>query len=325
MKISPLRIKIRRGLVFLLMVGMIPVITNCRPVLPVDTSPLGNPAQADATYVGETTCIGCHQVENSHWSHTLHARVFRLNPQDELQARSCEACHGPGSKHITEPTNKSKIMAFTRTSGSSILQQNAMCLQCHRGRERIYWPGSTHQVHDLGCSDCHNPMAQFSRNGLLKKESISLTCFTCHQQQRVQFRKRSHMPLLEGKISCVDCHNPHGSNTTPLLKADTVNQLCYQCHPEKRGPFIWEHAPVRENCLNCHLPHGSNHEKLLSVARPFLCEQCHTNRGHPNDLLTMANMPSGLRPDGRLMNRSCQNCHAQIHGSNHPSGVRFHR
>jgi len=30
-------------------------------------------------------------------------------------------------------------------------------------------------------------------------------------------------------------------------------------------------------------------------------------------------------PDDRLMNRSCLNCHTQIHGSNHPSGPRFHR
>jgi hypothetical protein len=25
------------------------------------------------------------------------------------------------------------------------------------------------------------------------------------------------------------------------------------------------------------------------------------------------------------LNRGCVNCHAQIHGSNHPSGARFHR
>ena len=168
-------------------------------------------------------------------------------------------------------------------------------------------------------------MANFSVNGLLRKAGISQTCFSCHQQQRADFHKRSHMPLPEGKISCVDCHNPHGSATDPLLKADSVNQVCYQCHAEKRGPFIWEHAPVRENCLNCHYPHGSNHDMLLITARPFLCQQCHSNTGHPNDLLTRANLVGGIRADERIINRSCQNCHAQIHGSNHPSGVRFHR
>jgi hypothetical protein len=26
-----------------------------------------------------------------------------------------------------------------------------------------------------------------------------------------------------------------------------------------------------------------------------------------------------------VIGRSCQNCHSQIHGSNHPSGARFQR
>ena len=83
------------------------------------------------------------------------------------------------------------------------------------------------------------------------------------------------MPLPEGKMSCVDCHNPHGSATRSLLNADSVNDVCYTCHAEKRGPFLWEHAPVRESCVNCHQPHGSNHDKLLVGARPYLCQQCH--------------------------------------------------
>jgi DmsE family decaheme c-type cytochrome len=133
------------------------------------------------------------------------------------------------------------------------------------------------------------------------------------------------MPLHEGKMSCSDCHNPHGTTTRPLLKADSVNQLCYGCHQEKRGPFLWEHAPVRQNCLNCHEAHGSNNDTLLTVARPFLCQQCHSQILHPNDLLTRANLPRGAVPDPRAMNRGCVNCHAQVHGSNHPSGVRMHR
>ena len=206
--------------------------------------------------------------------------------------------------------------------------RNDICLSCHAGGARIYWPGSIHELQGLACSDCHNPMSEQTPRGLLAKQRVSETCFACHPEQRSQFNKRSHMPLLEGKIDCNDCHAPHGSATRPLLLADSVNQLCYQCHAEKRGPFLWEHAPVVESCLTCHYPHGSNHEELLVSPAPFLCNQCHDQPGgfgHPNDLLTRGNLATGEFPDERILNRGCVNCHVQIHGSNHPSGARFHR
>jgi DmsE family decaheme c-type cytochrome len=251
--------------------------------------------------------------------------VFRANNRNPLAAKGCEACHGPGAKHLQDATDKTAIVAFTRRRDVPVETQNAQCLQCHQGRQQMFWQGSIHNTSRLGCSDCHNPMAKFSDTGLLARSTVSETCFTCHQQQRTEFRKRSHMPLLEGRMSCSDCHNPHGSVTRPLLKADDVNQLCYTCHAEKRGPFIWEHAPVRRNCLSCHLPHGSSHESLLVTARPFLCQQCHANVSHPANLLSRSNLPRGAIPDERAVNRSCSNCHSQIHGSNHPAGARFHR
>jgi DmsE family decaheme c-type cytochrome len=168
-------------------------------------------------------------------------------------------------------------------------------------------------------------MTNFAARGLTARESINETCFQCHKVQRAQFQERSHMPLLEGKITCVDCHNPHGSTTSPLLKADSVNEVCYSCHAEKRGPFLFEHAPVRESCLNCHSPHGSNFESLLTTPRPVLCQQCHSQDGHPAQLLTRGNLPMGPMPDPRLIATSCQTCHVNIHGSNSPSGARFER
>ena len=276
-------------------------------------------------YLGTEVCKTCHHDISVHWAHTTHAKIFIQNPRDELEARGCEACHGPGSQHISNPADLKGIVRFSHKSGFPVKILNASCLQCHMGGNRINWTSSAHDNHKLACSDCHDPMANFSSNGLLIGNGINETCFNCHQEQRSQFRRRSHMPLLEGKINCTDCHNPHGSVTKALLKTDTVNQTCYQCHAEKRGPFLFEHAPVQENCLNCHTPHGSNHEKLLVTARPMLCQQCHTNIDHMNELFTRGNLATGSQPDVRLMGRSCQNCHTQIHGSNHPSGPKLHR
>jgi DmsE family decaheme c-type cytochrome len=121
-------------------------------------------------------------------------------------------------------------------------------------------------------------------------------------------------------MTCADCHNPHGSAGPHQLRAATVNDLCTTCHADKRGPFLWEHAPVRENCTTCHLAHGSNNAKVLASREPFLCQRCHAATRHPGTLYDKPDLTSN-----RLLNRSCTNCHSQIHGSNHPSGKTFLR
>jgi DmsE family decaheme c-type cytochrome len=282
---------------------------------------------ANARYVGEKACGDCHDTEKSLFGHTQHAKIFRENPRNDIEKSVCEACHGPGSLHIVDTRNRDKIIGFSKEWGSSIAKMNGQCLACHGGGERMYWHGSIHQKNQLACSDCHNPMSRFSANGLLQKASIAETCQTCHQQQRLEFRKKSHMPLPEGKMSCVDCHNPHGSSNKRLLKADTVNELCYQCHAEKRGPFLWEHAPVRQNCLNCHEPHGANNDKMLRQTRPNLCLNCHNLTGGMGHTFRSPSPITGGTTTAtvQLLDRSCQNCHSAIHGSNAPDGVRLRR
>jgi DmsE family decaheme c-type cytochrome len=284
----------------------------------------------EAAYVGDATCILCHAADDQHYSHTRHAKIFRLNPKTARERQGCEACHGPGSRHVANALDRDAIVGFTREWGTPVDVQNAQCLGCHEGGPRMYWAGSPHALNRIACSDCHSPMARLSKRGLMRTALVSDTCALCHPQQRAEFQRRSHMPLPEGKMSCADCHNPHGSPTRPLLKADSVNETCTACHAEKRGPFLWEHAPVRESCVNCHLPHGSNHEFLLTGARPFICQQCHSPPlGHPgafyNASQTAAAALQGGTPSPRVIGRACQNCHSQIHGSNHPSGARFQR
>ncbi|TWI07222.1 DmsE family decaheme c-type cytochrome [Aerolutibacter ruishenii] len=284
-----------------------------------------NPQAPDARPVGQQVCTACHAKEADNFAHSTHALGMETALKRDGSTATCEACHGPGSTHARNPTQPGQIIAFTKKGGTPVETQAATCMACHSGGPRDHWLGSVHQRNGLSCSDCHNPMTQVAAEGLTAKQSINQTCATCHNDIRQQFNRRSHMPLPEGQMACVDCHNPHGTLNASLVKTDTVNETCYQCHAEKRGPFLFEHAPVRDNCLNCHTPHGSNQHALLVAPMPMLCQQCHSHMRHPNDLMTTQQLASGAGPNERAMGRACISCHAQIHGSNSPSGPRLHR
>ena len=274
----------------------------------------------DNAYLGTQVCQVCHQEQFATFSKTAMGKIFLRSPRSPTEALGCEACHGPGLSHLAAvragDENKG-IIAFRQNSPQPVAERNAVCLGCHERGIRTFWKGSQHESRDLACTNCHRIMEKISRKTQFVKETEMEVCFQCHPQRRAQLQRSSHMPLREGKITCTDCHNPHGTVTAKLLKANSVNETCYKCHAEKRGPFLWEHPPVRENCLHCHNPHGSNHDKLLKVKRPRLCQRCHVQQSHP----TTPQLPTSRF----AFNRACQNCHSQIHGSNDPAGIRRQR
>jgi DmsE family decaheme c-type cytochrome len=101
-----------------------------------------------------------------------------------------------------------------------------------------------------------------------------------------------------------------------LREGNSISESCASCHAEKRGPFLFEHMPVRESCVTCHDPHGSNNERMLVAKQPMLCQRCHVHARHPATIYdgTQINARSN-----RIVGRSCVNCHSMIHGSNHPT------
>jgi DmsE family decaheme c-type cytochrome len=273
-------------------------------------------APVDATYVGAKVCVTCHAPQAELFKHTLMGRIN----QTQKGKFDCENCHGPGSAHVKAGGGRGVggIISFRPEDPSRTAQENnAICLACHERGDRTYWNGSTHETRGLMCTNCHTIMKQVSRKFQLKTAFTPDTCYQCHKDRRAENYFSSHMPLREGKITCSDCHNPHGTATEAMLRENTVNDNCYKCHAEKRGPFLWEHAPVRENCLNCHDPHGSTKEALLKVQRPKLCAECH-GFDHGTNLLGPTNSRF-------IFNKGCGNCHVKIHGSNHPSGAFFQR
>ncbi|MBE2280430.1 MAG: DmsE family decaheme c-type cytochrome [Ignavibacteriaceae bacterium] len=268
-----------------------------------------NPAFSGATFVmDKETCVTCHDGDSESYSHTIHSRVFEKNPGNTLEASNCESCHGPRSYHIEDPDNK---FSFTEE------QYSLICQQCHQGGDMMSWKGSLHNNSEVGCISCHSVMEKKSDKALLSKESELDLCATCHSDVKAKAMRMSSHPIMEGKVNCSSCHNVHGSSAPGMLVKATTNETCYSCHQEKRGPFIWEHSPVREDCLTCHDPHGSNNKAMLVTQNASLCISCHQYGGHINEYrYNRVSTPYG---DG------CVNCHTTIHGSNHPSGVKFTR
>jgi len=111
-----------------------------------------------------------------------------------------------------------------------------------------------------------------------------------------------------------------------MLIKPTLNQTCFSCHADKRGPLLWEHAPVAEDCSLCHTAHGSVRSALLTKSPPLLCQQCHSAADHPSAARTSSSLPGGSAGGSIfLVAGSCTNCHSQVHGSNHPAGAKLMR
>ena len=270
-------------------------------------------------YVGSQICLGCHPDRAALLEKTVMGKIMLHFPRTEVEKRGCEACHGPRSLHVGDPTNPSYRQGLFGTHGTEArpAAQNAVCMVCHDKGTHLYWRGSVHERRDLACVKCHTVHQQISPSHQLAKPDEFQLCGQCHTVRRAQLQRTSHMPLRESKMTCSDCHNPHGSPTPKLIVANRANELCYRCHADRRGPFLWEHQPVKENCMTCHDPHGSIHDHLLVRKAERLCQACHITNRHPTQ---------GHDPKTRFVfNRSCRNCHPMIHGSNHPSGRFFQR
>jgi len=276
---------------------------------------------------GADTCIACHgDDEVLTVFRTKHGAPSLSNgPFGEGQLQ-CEACHGPGGAHtgrVRRGQERPSVIRFGLESDTPIEEQNGMCLTCHKNNVGFSWHTGAHPSDEVACADCHN-LHHSPIDAVRQTSTQADVCFACHKMQRSETRKAFSHPILEGKMECLGCHNMHGDNAATQLARLSINDTCQQCHAEKRGPYLWEHAPVSEDCTLCHAPHGSNHPGMLTKRAPLLCQSCHSQSGHPSVAHDADGLASGA-PSRFLLGQSCTNCHSQVHGSNHPSGSKLMR
>ena len=221
---------------------------------------------------------------------------------------ACDACHGDITKNFRTATH-ARLMAKG---------ENAK---------------------NMGCESCHGPGSLHVKSGgaahtIVNPHKSPEACFQCHLEVRAKFELPHHHPVLEGKMSCTDCHNPHigravkggDANLQQAVKGGGLaflseNQTCFQCHTSQRGPFVFEHEGVREGCVSCHSPHGSVNARMLNERNATLCLKCHFQEQRTNGRIFIGDSDHTTRlPQGTCWSAGC---HEAVHGSNVNPHLRF--
>ena len=217
------------------------------------------------------------------------------------------------------------------------------CAQCHEDQSGHFASASharlnlkDEKVGDIGCESCHGAGSIHVKAGggkgtIINPGKSPETCFTCHLDKRAQFSLPNSHQVLNGKMSCSDCHNLHEGDAVVGTGLDLENQnaTCVKCHSQQKGPFVYEHGAMKEGCTACHNPHGSINQKMLVARDANLCLRCHLEAPVPTTVGTNAGVTSGQinanailnnteNHNSRLMQGTCWSagCHEQPHGSN---------
>lgn len=240
------------------------------------------------------------------------------------------------------------VVAPTTIAGATYVG-SAECATCHS--ETV--DGFKHATHanlsiagaqgvDPSCESCHGAGSKHVQAGggrgvfIVNPGKEPETCFQCHLDKRGEFNLPHAHPVIAGKVSCTDCHNPHKGraidNSAAALGSE--NQTCTKCHTAQAGPYVFKHNAMVEGCTSCHNPHGSVNQKMLVARDANLCLRCHLE--HPATLKNTATGQPGFVGDGkivvggedhrtRLQNGTCwvSGCHEAVHGSNSSKPLRY--
>ncbi len=269
-----------------------------------------------------TVCGNCHVGQQAAWEETHHADAYATledsghaqdfcrvchtvgpngNPTEgdvgwvatqdsRYHDVQCEACHGPGEAHASNPDATQPLAQATVG-----VDLDSGCGECHSGTHHGFvdeWAVSPHaQVVGFAaareeCAGCHRGQATIVRFG----------------ENADYIEKFSPDPL---PVVCVVCHDPHDATNEHQLRfpANTTSietHLCAQCHNRRTVPDpnsshgLEPHSP--ESALlvgdagwfppDAQIDQGQIRGTHGSEANPELCATCHLAAFEVDDAAT---------------------------------------
>jgi len=220
---------------------------------------------------------------------------------------SCEACHGPGSRHVVwaraggtaptpeEPSKGLVVRLKERDDAAWVMEPHTgsvkrttplptrleveMCARCHARRGIL----EDHYVHGRPLMDTHRPA--------LLEEGLYYADGQIHDEV-YEYGSFLQSKMYRAGVTCSDCHDPHS-----LQVKGAGNAVCSHCHLPERFDTPAHHfhqaSSAGSQCVACHMPtrtymvvnprrdHSLRRPRpdlSVQLGTPNACNACHTDR-----------------------------------------------
>ncbi|MGV7228772.1 MAG: tetratricopeptide repeat protein [Nitrospirales bacterium] len=221
---------------------------------------------------------------------------------------ACEACHGPGSRHVTWAENKQGEGQTGQANGNGLQVRfppfNDKAWQLPAGGNTAKHTAQVAARTEIeACARCHarrTSITDVYEHGKLLLETHRPSLLEqglYHADGQILDEVYVYGSFLQSKmyhagVTCNDCHEPHG-----LKLRETGNVLCTRCHRSEHFDSQTHHfhktGTAGTQCVECHMPSQTymvvdpRRDHSIRVPRPDLsakldtpnaCNQCHKNK-----------------------------------------------
>jgi predicted CXXCH cytochrome family protein len=256
-------------------------------------------------------CAACHSTD-LHKNYSTATRTYRTSWSDVNVA--CEACHGPGSRHVEWAAKHATARGAGRARNS--IEATAMGLLVALDERRdVTWardaatglprrsrPRAT-DTEIEACARCHASRTRMFDDDppgsplLASHLPALLVAGRYHADGQVDGEVYEYGSFLQSRmyhegVTCSDCHDPHRLS----LRAEG-NALCLTCHDTARYDTVTHHhhangSPAAQ-CVTCHMPEKTymvvhprrDHSMRVprpdvadSLGTPDVCASCHAGK-----------------------------------------------
>lgn len=188
-----------------------------------------------------SSCFGCHT--------TAATTSGRFYPQGLMPGVTCEACHGPGVKHVAAM----KAGEF------------------ERGKKLVLNPSGLRPVDSVDfCGACHRTTWDVLLMGNPRIMNVRF--------QPYRLAKSPCWGKGDARLTCIACHNPHQQQSHDAASYDPA---CLRCHAGTQGSQPTSERPgapcpvAKEKCVECHMPkykvdevHTEFTDHYIRIVRP---------------------------------------------------------